>query len=63
MISSAAVYRIYKGERAGTGIQRMKDILTAAGMEPPEITHETFFTIVFRRSRAESKKITSKDTV
>lgn len=60
-------YRMDKGERAGTGIQRMKDILAAAGMEPPEITHETFFTIVFRRpgaeSGAESKKITSKYTV
>jgi ATP-dependent DNA helicase RecG len=47
-------FRMDKGERAGTGIQRMREALTAAGLEVPEIIHESFFSIIFMRPLAES---------
>jgi ATP-dependent DNA helicase RecG len=42
-------YRMDKVERAGTGIQRMKDSMAAAGLPLPEIRYDTFFTITLRR--------------
>ena len=47
-------FRMDKGERAGTGIQRMREALAAAGLEGPEIIHESFFSIIFKRPMAES---------
>ena len=42
-------YRMDKVERAGTGIQRMRDSMKAAGLPLPEIKYDTFFTITLRR--------------
>jgi len=42
-------YRMDKVERAGTGIQRMKDSMAAAGLPLPEIKYDMFFTITLRR--------------
>lgn len=44
-----------KMERAGTGIQRMKDSMTAVGLSLPEIKYDTFFTITLRRPLKEEK--------
>jgi len=50
----AKIISMDKGERAGTGIQRMREALTAAGLEGPEIINESFFSIIFKRPLAES---------
>ena len=42
-------YRMDKVERAGTGIQRMKDSMVRAGLPLAEIKYDTFFTITLRR--------------
>ncbi|MEK7384374.1 MAG: ATP-binding protein, partial [Elusimicrobiota bacterium] len=42
--------RLHKVERAGTGIQRMKDAMTEAGLKEPEFETDGFFRTVFRRS-------------
>ncbi|HAM35227.1 MAG TPA: transcriptional regulator [Elusimicrobia bacterium] len=42
--------RIHKVERAGTGIQRMKEAMADAGLKEPEFEANGFFRAVFRRS-------------
>ncbi len=42
-------FRMDKVERAGTGIRRMKEEMTAAGLPPPKIRQTGFYTIVFKR--------------
>ena len=49
-------YRMGKGERAGTGIKRMNESMTAAGLQLPEIKHTTFYTIILRRPSARSNE-------
>lgn len=56
-------YRMDKVERAGTGIQRMKDSMVAAGLPLPEIKYDTFFTITLRRPRKEEEDGTVKSSV
>lgn len=45
-------YRMGKGERAGTGIKRMNESMTAAGLQFPKIKHTTFYTIILGRPSA-----------
>jgi ATP-dependent DNA helicase RecG len=42
-------YRLDKVERAGTGIQRMNETMSKAGLSLPEIKHGNFFTIILKR--------------
>ncbi|MBI3296688.1 MAG: winged helix-turn-helix transcriptional regulator [Elusimicrobia bacterium] len=42
--------RLHKVERAGTGIQRMKEVLAAAGLKAPEFETDGFFRTIFFRS-------------
>ena len=42
--------RLHKVERAGTGIQRMKDAMVEAGLREPEFETNGFFRAIFRRS-------------
>ncbi len=42
--------RLHKVERAGTGIQRMKEVVAAAGLKAPEFEMTGFFRTVLRRS-------------
>ena len=42
--------RLHKVERAGTGIQRMKDAMVEAGLKEPEFETNGFFRALFRRS-------------
>jgi len=44
-----------KVERAGTGIQRRKDSMVAAGLPLPRIKYDTFFTITLMRPPKEEK--------
>ena len=53
-------YRMDKVERAGTGIQRMKDSMLAAGLPLPEIKYDTFFTITLRRPPKEGGRGSEK---
>ena len=50
----AKIISMDKGERAGTGIQRMREALAAAGLKAPEIINESFFSIIFKRPLTES---------
>ena len=52
-----------KVERAGTGIQRMKDSMAAAGLPLPEIKYDTFFTITLRRPPKEEMPGSVKSSV
>ena len=52
-----------KVERAGTGIQRMKDSMKAAGLPLPEIKYDTFFTITLRRPPKEEIPGSEKSSV
>jgi len=56
-------YRMDKVERAGTGIQRMKDSMAAAGLPLPEIKYDTFFTITLRRPPKEEMPGSVKSSV
>jgi len=56
-------YRMDKVERAGTGIQRMKDSMAAAGLPLPEIRYDTFFTITLRRPPKEEMPGSEKGSV
>jgi len=42
-------FRMDKVERAGTGIRRMKEAMTVAGLAAPNIRQTGFYTIVFKR--------------
>lgn len=42
-------FRMDKVERAGTGIRRMKEAMTSAGLPAPKISQGGFYTILFRR--------------
>ncbi|HXT02348.1 MAG TPA: helix-turn-helix domain-containing protein [Elusimicrobiota bacterium] len=42
--------RLHKVERAGTGIQRMKEVLAAAGLKEPQFDTNGFFRAIFFRS-------------
>lgn len=48
-----------KGERAGTGIKRMNESMTAAGLQMPEIKHTTFYTIILRRPARSDEDISA----
>lgn len=53
--------RLHKVERAGTGIQRMKEVLAAAGLKAPEFETDGFFRTIFFRS-PEFAKATSRQS-
>jgi ATP-dependent DNA helicase RecG len=55
-------YRMDKVERAGTGIQRMKDSMAATGLPLPEIKYDTFFTITLRRPPKEEMPTPEKSS-
>ena len=48
-------FRMDKVELAGTGIRRMREAMTAAGLPPPKIRQTTFFNISFKRPILEDK--------
>jgi ATP-dependent DNA helicase RecG len=52
--------RLHKVERAGTGIQRIRKSLAAAGLKAPEFEINGFFRTVFHRSPEFSLKTTHK---
>jgi len=52
--------RLHKVERAGTGIQRIRKFLAAAGLKEPEFEINGFFRTVFHRSPEFSLKTTQK---
>ena len=56
-------YRMDKVERAGTGIQRMKDSMVGAGLPLAEIKYDTFFTITLRRPLKEEMPGSVKSSV
>jgi len=56
-------YRMDKVERAGTGIQKMKDSMAVAGLPMPEIKYDTFFTITLKRPPREKNAGSVKSSV
>ena len=49
-------FRMDKVELAGTGIRKMREAMTAAGLPPPKIRQTTFFTITFKRPDLKDKE-------
>jgi ATP-dependent DNA helicase RecG len=50
-------FRMDKVERAGTGIRRMREAMSVAGLPRPKIRQSGFYTIVFKRpTESEVKK-------
>jgi ATP-dependent DNA helicase RecG len=43
-------FRLHKVERIGMGIQKMKEVMIAAGLREPTFATDTFFRATFRRS-------------
>jgi ATP-dependent DNA helicase RecG len=56
LILADLFHRMGKVERIGSGISRMKDMLRAAGLRPPEFEVTTFFKVIFYRNPEYSMK-------
>jgi ATP-dependent DNA helicase RecG len=50
-------YRLGIVERAGTGIQRMQQVMKDAGLLPPEFNFDNFFEVTLYRKAAAARKI------
>lgn len=55
------LHRIEYIEKMGTGINKMRRIMSAAGLPPIEFEFTTFFTVIFRRPSLTKAKVIDED--
>ena len=48
-------------EKMGTGVRKMQRLMSEAGLSPLEFTFTSFFTVTFRKPKAERRETTDED--